>query len=128
MAASTEWDRWWESRGRHDLSLLLWAVWNPIGTCPLDEYESYGSPLAGVLRKAYEIDEQWIPEAGDDGAQRARNTLRTETVELLATTLDMLRTTAMGLPPDVATDMRAASLLFDWHESSMQELQGLGPG
>jgi hypothetical protein len=128
MAVRTEWDAWWESRGHRDLSLLLWAVWNRIGTCPLDEYESYGPALADVLRKAHEIDEEPIPEAGENEAQRARNTLRTETVDLLTTMLGAIRTTAMELSRDDATDMRAASLLFDWHEWSTGDLQRRSPG
>ena len=54
--AETHRERWREFRG--ELSLLLWAVWNPIGYCPLDEYESY---VPGVWRVLAEgADEQSV--------------------------------------------------------------------
>lgn len=32
-----------------ELELLLWAVWNPIGLCPLDEYRRYVPAIWNLL-------------------------------------------------------------------------------
>jgi hypothetical protein len=122
VSTSDEWARWWKSRGDRDLALLLWAVWNPIGPVPLDEYASYGATIAGALRKAQTIGAQLVAEADEDGVQLLRNELRAETVDLLSTVLEKIRTTAMGIPPDRGADERAASIVFDWYEWSMQGL------
>jgi hypothetical protein len=121
MATNVERGRWWKSRGHRDLTLLLWAVWNPIGTCPLDEYDSHSLTIAGLLRKAHDLGGELARQADADETQSVRDDLRTETVELLATALAKIRTNAIGLPPDPLADQRAASVLFDWYEWSMEE-------
>jgi hypothetical protein len=50
------WERWWTTRGEGQLTLLLWAVWNPIGTCSPDEYDYYSLGVAELLREEHEAD------------------------------------------------------------------------
>lgn len=123
MVTKAAWDRWWRSTGNRDLTLLLWAVWNPIGTCPLDEYENYGPMVARMLRQAHEADMPLAEQADDDDVQRERNRLSAQAVERLAAALAEVRTAQMGLPSDTTADQRAASILLDWHEWSMMDLE-----
>jgi hypothetical protein len=39
-----------------ELSLLLWAVWNPIGDVPLDEYEGYVPQVWKLLEERADVD------------------------------------------------------------------------
>ena len=109
-----------ERAGRPDLALM--------GGLESDRHLSSGRvrelrpTVAGVLRKAHELDAELTEQSDDDEIQLNRNALATETVELLSTVLGKLRTTGMELPPDRPADKRAASILFDWHEWSMQRL------
>lgn len=53
-----EWARWWRTRGAREATLILWALWDPIGCgVPPDEYESYPDRLAGLLRDRAPADE-----------------------------------------------------------------------
>jgi hypothetical protein len=125
VVTKAAWDRWWRSTGNRDLTLLLWAAWNPIGTCPLDEYESYSPMVASMLRQAHEADMPLAEQADDDDVQRERNQLSAQAVERLAAALAEVRTVQMGLPSDTTADQRAASILLDWHEWSMMDLDVL---
>jgi hypothetical protein len=74
------WNVWWQKRGDETLSLLLWAVWNPIGPVPLDEYAGYTARIVSVLRRAYDADQELSPpgtEIGDgDGGAGPESPLR----------------------------------------------------
>jgi hypothetical protein len=74
----------------------------PIGTCPLDEYEDYGPMVARILREAYAADVPLAERADDDDVQRGRNRLWEQAVERLAAALAEVRVNQMGLPPDRA--------------------------
>ena len=126
MTTVAEWDRWWRSAGNRDLTLLLWAVWNPIGTCPLDEYADYAPTVARILREAHEADLPLAERAEEDSVQRERNRLQEQAVERLAAVLAEIRAEQMELPPDTNADQHAASVLLDWHEWSMTELDSAG--
>jgi hypothetical protein len=91
-------------RGDERLSLLLWAVWNPIGPVPLDEYASYTGQVASVLRRGHEAEET----AGLD--------------EELVTLLARLRSEHMGMPPNPDADRRAGRTLGEWYMWEMEEL------
>ena len=84
--ADTHRKRWRESRG--ELSLLLWAVWNPIGSVPLDEYELYAP---GVWRL--------LAEGADE--------------QSVAAHLTAVRETAIEMGAR-EQDARAASVLHEW--------------
>jgi hypothetical protein len=58
---SDDWNDWWRERGDDRLSLLLWAVWNPIGPVPLDEYEAYTGKVISVLKEAHQADLELLP-------------------------------------------------------------------
>jgi len=53
---SDDWNDWWRKRGDDRLSLLLWALWNPIGIVPLDEYKSYTGQVVSVLKDGHQAD------------------------------------------------------------------------
>ena len=118
------WSDWWRKRGDERLALLLWAVWNPIGPVPLDEYESYTGQVAGVLRRARDADrELWPPGADlDDATQRQRNALYAASLEELATLLETLRREQMGMPVNTDADRGAAATLLEWYEWEMDKL------
>jgi hypothetical protein len=89
---SREFAKWWKRRGRDDLTLILWAAWDPIGAAvPLDEYENYSDRLMTLLRA----------EA---------------TVEEVAGALARIRTETIGMPPDSHADETAAHKLLDWYD------------
>jgi hypothetical protein len=53
-----EWTAWWKRRGLDQLSLILWAVWDPIGgDVPTDEYVSYAPHVIGMLHDGRSEDE-----------------------------------------------------------------------
>ena len=53
-----DWSRWWQRRGADQLSLILWAAWDPIGAgVPRDEYDGQALGLAKELRQGRNIDE-----------------------------------------------------------------------
>jgi hypothetical protein len=54
---ASEWGDWWKRRGKHELALLLWALWDPIGGVPLSEYVDYCDSLGGRLRAGASADE-----------------------------------------------------------------------
>jgi hypothetical protein len=118
------WNDWWRKRGDDRLALLLWAVWNPIGPVPLDEYENYTGRVVGVLRKALDTDRELSPPGADtdDAIQRQRNVLYAASVEELSTLLEALRRDQIGMRPSPETDRRAAETLLDWYEREMDAL------
>jgi hypothetical protein len=118
------WKDWWRTQGDDRLSLLLWAIWNPIGLVPLDEYEDYTGQVVEVLNAAHQADLQlWAGGELDDSVQRQRNTLHAASVEELATLLGNIRQVQMGMPPDHEADRRAAETLLDWYGWEMNQLE-----
>jgi hypothetical protein len=81
--------RWWRREGEQELRLILWAAWDPIGSVPRDEYDSYVSRIWSLL------------------ARRA-------SLEEIAAQLGEYRVAAMGLPAAPNEDLRVASKLLDW--------------
>jgi hypothetical protein len=118
------WTDWWRRRGDDRLALLLWAVWNPIGPVPLDEYASYTGRVASLLRKARAADAALSTGIDDisDFLQRQRNVLRASSASELSTMLADLRERQMGISPDPDADRHAAETLLDWYEWEMDEL------
>jgi hypothetical protein len=83
--------RWWRNAGEAQLSLLLWAVWDPLGAgVPLDEYENYAGPLFSLLERG-------------------------ESIERIAQELDRFRTESMQSPSDRERDLMVAEKLRAWH-------------
>lgn len=120
------WRDWWRRRGEERLSLLLWALWNPIGPVPLDEYESYAGNVAAILEKARLAGEKLIATSGGDFSdvvQLQRNALRHTAEEELVNVLGELSDQQMGTPPNVARDRQAAQILLDWYEWEMDAPQ-----
>ena len=118
------WNDWWRRRGDERIALLLWAVWNPIGPVPLDEYENYTGQVVQILRRAHAADLQLSPPGAevDDSIQRQRNARYAASVEDLVTLLGKLRHEQMGMPPQADADRRAAETLFEWYEWEMHAL------
>jgi hypothetical protein len=109
---SKAWDDRWHSRGEGQLTLLLWALWNPIGTCPPDEYASYSPAVAAILREEREMDSPLAQKAFDDNRiQLERNALRETAVQRLANLLAdsaSQRWTCRLIPALIATRLSAA--------------------
>jgi hypothetical protein len=79
-------DRW--RKYGSEVSLILWAAWDPIGAVPLDEYESYAPPVWRLLA---------------EGASEME----------IAAHLGKVRESAMGVGgPE--NDQRAAATLWQW--------------
>ncbi len=105
----------------------MWALWNPIGFVPLDEYSWYCEPVVQALREAADADAELSEGAmQDNDAQRERNTLWESSVDRLAALLAGLRTSRMGVPLDVEVERQAAERLLEWYwwETSDGELPG----
>jgi hypothetical protein len=120
LAMEESWASWWEGRGRAQLELLLWALWDPIGTVPLDEYKSYCDPVVQVLRELNETDAPLAERAAlDKQAQLQRNALYKTSVERLAELLAHLRTSQMQEFLDTTTERHAAEKLLDWYHWEM---------
>jgi hypothetical protein len=118
------WQTWWRSRGEEHLTLLLWAIWNPIGPVPLDEYESYAPPVARILAESEAEDRRFFREGDDDfseAIQRQRNALYARAVERLASHLSEIRTLQIGMPADLDADRRVAETLLDWYGWEMAD-------
>jgi hypothetical protein len=118
------WNDWWRTRGDERIALLLWAVWNPIGPVPLDEYENYTGQVVQILRTARVADLELSPSGSElsDSIQRQRNALHAAAVEDLATLLGELRQEQIGMPPELDTDRRAAEILLEWYDWEMDAL------
>jgi hypothetical protein len=133
-----EWNRWWRAGGEGRLSLLLWAVWNPIGPVPLDEYANYTGRVVAVLRRAREADSEIVPpeaqsrvgarlrmtlseDEGDYAVQGQRNLIYAAAVDELSALLGTLRTHQIGARPNPDRDRQAAETLLDWYEWEMYE-------
>jgi hypothetical protein len=127
VADADAWSDWWRKRGEERLTLLLWAVWNPIGPVPLDEYESYTGEVVAVLRRREDADRELTGNdpSISDSTQRQRNKLYNSAVLALSELLGSLRDTQMGMPPDPKTDRRAAETLLDWYGWEMNDLTGI---
>ena len=118
----TAWRFWWTRRGESQLTLLLWAVWNPIGTCPPNEYDIYSLRIAELLRKEHEADAFLAPNAAYDTAgQREQNKLWATGVERQAKLLQSVRTGEMEQVADWRADVEAAETILEWHEWEMME-------
>ncbi len=118
------WNDWWRKHGDERLSLLLWAVWNPIGPVPLDEYENYTGQVVSVLRNAHDRDQELFALGDEltDAVQRQRNAGRASATEELGALLAKLREEQMGMPPNADADRRAAATILDWYEWEMHAL------
>lgn len=104
--------------------MLLWAVWNPIGPVPLDEYDGCSGQVVSVMRRAADADRELTASAPtiSDFTQRQRNKLYEEAVEELSRLLSSLRGQQMGMPAAPGADHRAAETLLDWYGWEMNEL------
>jgi hypothetical protein len=118
-----DWESWWTTRGEAQVTLLLWAVWNPIGTCPPDEYDHYSPRVVEPLREAHEADLPLVTQPYSDAVQLERNKLWTASVERVAHLLADWRSTEMELPGDWRADVEAAHTLLDWFEWEMNEAE-----
>ena len=92
-----EWTAWWKRSGHAQLSLILWAVWDPIGDVPPSEYESYSPHVAGMLHDGRSEDE-------------------------IATWLRTMRSERIGLPDDELNpqDREAAHRVKEWYDWEMR--------
>jgi hypothetical protein len=89
--------RWWRDVGRGQLSLLLWALWDPIDAgLPIDEYENYSDRLFSLLE-------------------------RDASPEQLADELEAIRTGMMGQSAERRADLRVAEKLREWHSWARQD-------
>jgi hypothetical protein len=60
-----DWSRWWQRRGAEQLSLILWAAWDPIGAgVPRDEYDGQALTLGRELREGRNAQEiaAWLAD------------------------------------------------------------------
>jgi hypothetical protein len=89
-----DWAEWWGSRGARELSLLLWALWDPLGHAPVDEYEKHALPLAQLLREG-------------------------EPAEEIAGALGRLRW-ELRTAQDPERDLQVARKLLEWYEWSFE--------
>lgn len=78
--------------------MLLWAVWNPIGSIRLTEYEAYVLPVWKLLARDAETEE-------------------------IAAQLTQFRTVHIGLKPDPQTDEDAALTVQLWWSCRFEWLQ-----
>ena len=109
--------------GARSLSLPLWALWNPIGPVPLDEYRSYSGSLVTILQKAQAADQELTGGSNDfnDFVQLQRNQLSQSATDELAALLATLRDQQMGMPPDADADRHTAEILLDWYHWEMDD-------
>ncbi|HEY2742888.1 MAG TPA: hypothetical protein VGI69_11995 [Gaiellaceae bacterium] len=119
-----EWADWWRKRGDERLSLLLWAVWNPIGPVPLNEYANYTGQVVSVLRRAYDDGQELWPSGSTwgDGLQERRNEHAAASVKELASLLDGFRCDRMGGASNPDADRAVAKTLTEWYRWEMEAL------
>lgn len=114
MADAPEWKEWWSSIGQRELRLILWALLDPIGNVPRDEYDSYVPRLWDLLR----IHARVLRDApADDGTEAAfaEWAARVQASEgTVARQLSEWRTDAMGLSARLEFDQAVAEKLSDW--------------
>jgi hypothetical protein len=136
-----DWDHWWKARGEALLTVLLWAVWNPIGFCPPDEYENYSGRVVQLLKRHHDPEQEpglvQLEGRATELAKRLAGDLpdserealyaeflkevntypaaRDEGVERLAGLFGQLRRDTMGCNADPAADRNAAERLRDWY-------------
>jgi hypothetical protein len=91
--SASEWRDFWSSGGARELTLLLWAVWDPIGGGPVGDYTDYATRVATLL------------------GSRAP-------VQALAAELGRIRAHDLGLPADPAADEAAAAKIQRWFDQS----------
>ena len=86
--------KWWQSQGFRELSLILWAAWNPIFPgVPTNEFESYAQTLAGLLERG-------------------------ESTETLAGELRGIRDKQMRGAAPLLEDLEVAELILIWFEET----------
>jgi hypothetical protein len=117
------WQTWWKSRGEEHLTLLLWAVWDPVGALSLDEYASYAPAVARILFEHHQEDSAISP--GEDmpstAVQLRRNAAHVAAGERLAAHLGGIRREHMNLAPNEDRDQHAAETLLNWYEMEIPE-------
>lgn len=85
----------------YELTVMLWAAWDPIGAgtgAPTDEYEVYAAPILALLQTCSSDESRGSPDA----------------FQALVAELSRIRTERIGLEPDA--DRLAAWKLRDWYE------------
>jgi hypothetical protein len=113
------WEEWWTRDGERKLELLLWALWDPIGSVPLDEYSSYCGSVVKLLRERHQADAHLAERWDVDSVQAERNRLWEQSVESLTQLLIDLRATNMEIERDSRIDREAAVKLLAWYELEM---------
>jgi hypothetical protein len=91
--SASEWRAFWSTGGARELTLLLWAVWDPIGDGPVVDYTDSATRVATLL--------------GSRAPVRA-----------LAAELGRIRAHDLGLPADPAADEAAAAKVQCWFDQS----------
>lgn len=80
------------------MNLILRSLWDPIGCgVPLDEYEGYAAPVAGLLERGADADE----------IQAALYDIRTKTI---------------GVQPNDDVDAEAATKIVDWYATRLRDV------
>jgi len=98
-----------------ELSLMLWAAWDPIGArtgVPTDEYVSYAPRILALLENRFSDESRGSSDAFD----------------ALVAELSAIRTERIGLEPDPDADRVAAWKLCDWYDwQAGNDARGLPP-
>lgn len=90
VRSAAAWRDFWRERGERELRLLLWAVWDPLGSeALLSEYDACTTRVATLL-----------------GSRASRDALVAE--------LARIRAGELGLDADPAADERAAAKISRW--------------
>jgi hypothetical protein len=83
---------WWRRTGFREVSLILWAAWNPIWNgVPTDEFDSYAPVIAGLLD-------------------------RRESTQAIAAELERIERQLLGAEPNREKALEVAELLSIWFE------------
>ena len=97
--AGRTWAHWWNRRGARELSLILWAAWNPVAFgVHDDEFDDFVGPIGSALR---------------DGAD----------VEDVEAVLAQLRRDRLGEDREWRADVDTAELISIWYSDAMSELK-----
>ena len=87
----------------YELTVMIWAAWDPIGAgtgVPTDEYEAYAAPILALLQTCASDESRGSPDA----------------FQALVAELSRIRTERIGLEPEPDADRLAAWKLHDWYE------------